>query len=184
MSHKYVDAKLIGVVGKPHGIKGEVNVMLLTDYPDSILEGSPLYTGGDCSEKMIVEKIALIRKKRGATAVIKFEGISGRDDAGSIRGSELYRSPEQSPVLDSGEFWIEDLEGCTAYLDNGTIFGKVEKVEEIPSNENLIIRLKDKDLKINGASKGLFYVPLIDDYIKSIDIIEKKIILKKIPEYI
>jgi 16S rRNA processing protein RimM len=184
MSHKHVDAKLIGIVGKPHGIKGEVNVMLLTDYPDSILEGSALYTGGDCSEKMVIEKIVLIRKKRGETAVIKFEGISDRNGADGIRGSELYRSPEQSPVLDSGEFWIEDLEGCAVWLDDGTVLGKVEKVEEIPSNENLIIRLKNKDLEINGVSKGLFCVPFIDDYIKSIDIIEKKIILKKIPEYI
>ena len=184
MSHKNVDAKLVGIVGKPHGIKGEVNVMLLTDYPDSILEGSVLYTADDCSKKMIIEKIALIRKKRGETAVVKFEGISDRNGADAIRGSELYRSPEECPVLDSGEFWIEDLEGCTVCLDDGTVLGKVEKVEEIPSNENLIIRLEDKDIEISGASRGLFCVPFIDDYIKSIDIIEKKIILKKIPEYI
>ncbi|MCD4668870.1 MAG: ribosome maturation factor RimM [Actinomycetia bacterium] len=184
MSLKHVDARLIGIVGKPHGIKGEVNVMLVTDYPDSVLKGSALYPDKNCSEKMIVENISLRRKKRRITAVIKFEGISGRDAAEDIRGLELYRSPEESPVLDSDEFWIEDLEGCTVCLDNGTVLGKVEKVEEVPSNENLMVRLENKDLKINGMIGEFLYVPFIDDYIKSIDIVEKKITLKKIPEYI
>jgi len=184
MSLKHVDARLIGIVGKPHGIKGEVSVMLVTDYPDSVLKDSALYLDKDCSEKMIIENISLRRKKRRIIAVIKFEGISGRGAAEDIRGLELYRSPEEAPILGSGEFWIEDLEGCTICLDNGTVLGKVEKVEEVPSNENLMVRLENKDLKINGTSGGLLYVPFIDDYIKSIDITGKKIVLKKIPEYI
>jgi len=184
MSQENVDARLIGIVGKAHGIKGEVNVMLLTDYPDSIIKGSAVYLDKYCSRKMIIENIVLRMKKGRASAIIKFEGISDREIAEDMKGRELYRSPQDCPVLDSGEFWVDDLEGCIVHLDHGEVLGIVKEVQEIPSNQNLIIRLEDKDSNINGASGGLLYVPLINDYIKSIDIKEKKIILKKIPEYI
>lgn len=184
MSQEYVDARLIGIVGKAHGIKGEVNVMLLTDYPDSILKGTEIYLDKYCSKKMIIENIVLRMKKGHKSAIIKFEEISGREHAEDIRGQELYRNPKDCPVLNSDEFWVDDLEGCIVYLEHGEVLGTVEKVEDIPSNQNLIVRLKDKEMEINGITSGCLYVPLIDDYIKSIDIGKKKIILKKIPEYI
>ncbi|HAJ94844.1 MAG TPA: 16S rRNA processing protein RimM [Actinobacteria bacterium] len=184
MSQKHVDARLIGIVGKVHGIKGEVNVMLLTDYPDSIFKGTSVYLDKHCSEKIIIEKIVLRMKKGRASAIIKFEGIDSRESAEGMRRQELYRNPQDSPVPGSGEFWVDDLEGCIVCLDHGVVLGTVEKVEEIPSNQNLIVRLEDRDLKINGIISGCLYIPFIDDYIKSIDIGEKKIILKKIPEYI
>ena len=183
MSQKNVDARLIGIVGKAHGIRGEVNVMLLTDYPDSITKGSSLYMDEDCSRKLIVEKIVLRIKKGRESAIIKFEGINTRELSDGMRGQELFRCQQDCPVLDDGQYWIDDLEGCGAYFE-GVSLGIVEKVEEIPSNQNLLIALADKSLKISGNYGGRLCIPLIDDYIENIDIENKKIILKKLPEYI
>ena len=63
MSLKNVDARLIGIVGKPHGIKGEVNVMLVTDYPDSILKDSVFHLDKNCSEDIVVESVYFRKKK-------------------------------------------------------------------------------------------------------------------------
>jgi ribosomal 30S subunit maturation factor RimM len=52
----------------------------------------------------------------------------------------------------------------------------VEKVEMLPANENLVIRS-------DGGGNQL-YVPLADDYVSRVDITSKKIILKKLPEYL
>jgi len=43
MSEVSVDARLIGVIGKPHGIKGEITVVLLTDYPKTIKSEDTLF---------------------------------------------------------------------------------------------------------------------------------------------
>jgi 16S rRNA processing protein RimM len=176
MSQKFVDARSVGIVGKPHGIKGEVNVMLLTDYPASILEGSVLYLDQECTLSLVVKNI-YIKKSRGReTAVIMFEDIYSRDEAEALRNKELFRKGEDSPGLEEGQYWIDDLEGCSAYMQDGSPVGTVEKVEMLPANENLAIRPK------GGGS--MLYVPLVDDYISSVDIAEKKIILKKLPEYL
>ena len=60
MSKINVDARLIGIIGKPHGIRGETNVMLLTDYPKTVKKGSVLFFDKKCQKKAEVESI---RKK-------------------------------------------------------------------------------------------------------------------------
>ncbi len=57
MSQDNVDARLIGVIGKPHGIKGEINVVMLTDYPNTILKGSVLFMDQDLSVPLEIDNI-------------------------------------------------------------------------------------------------------------------------------
>ena len=184
MSQKLVDARSVGVIGKPHGIKGEVNVMLLTDYPDSILKGSVLYMDNRCQEKVLVENIYLKRAKDRVFAVIKFRDIDNRNEAGKLRGKELFRSHHDSPVLKKGEFWIDELEGCQVYLKGGKHIGIVEEVKSIPSNENLLVRQNCPRSGHNEDRSELIYIPLTEEYIENIEISKKTVVIKKIPEYI
>ncbi len=185
MSQEYADARLIGIVKKPHGIKGESSVMLLTDYPDSISEGQVLYLDRECSRIAIIESIYFKKTKSTREAIIKFKGIDSREDARRISGEELYRLSGDAPSPGYNEFWIDDLEGCRVILKTGNALGKVERVDVLPANEILMVRpeKKDKDKK-KAASPKVFYIPFVKDYIEEIDIARKIIIIKKIPEYI
>lgn len=183
MSQKLVEARSVGIIGKPHGIRGEVNVMLLTDYPGSILKGSVLYLDKNCTEEVSVEGVYFKKIRGRNSAVMKFQNIDSRNEAEMLRGRELFRSPGDSPVLGDDEFWIDDLEECRVYLKDRTEIGTVEKVEILPSNENLVICLKDAEPGRNKGSRKKIYVPLIDEYIDSIDISQKTVVIKKMPEY-
>lgn len=149
--------------------------MLLTDYPDSIISGSILYVDQGCSRPVRIEKIYFKKSKRRQTAVIKFEGISSRDQALEARGSQLFRKRKDSPELEDGTYWIDELEGCTVYTEDGSRTGVVESVEVLPSNENLAVR--------PGDGGSLIYIPLVDEYIARIETGKKKIIIRKMPEY-
>lgn len=184
MSQRLVDSRTIGIISKPHGIRGELNVMLLTDYPGSILKGSVLYLDESCTQEILVENIYLKRVKGRGTAVMKLSGIDSRDGAETLRGSLLYRKAEDSPVLGEDQYWVDDLEGCMAQDTDGREIGIVEEVEVLPSNENLVIRPKDSKQEKEGKKRGLVYVPLVDEYIEGVDIENKTVILKKLPEYL
>ena len=54
--------------------------------------------------------------------------------------------------------------------------GMVEEVEVLPSNENLVLKPTD--------GGDMIHVPLVDYYVSSVDIAGKRIILKKLPEYL
>ena len=184
MSQDNVDLRLIGVIGKPHGIKGEINVMLLTDYPNTILKGSTLFMDQDLSMPVEIDSIRQKKLKGREVSVIKFAGIDDRNQAQKLKGKNLYRSGSEVPALEEGKFWIDDLIGCSVLLNSGITIGKVQDVDVLTSNENLAVLIENPDIKVSGMVGNIFYIPLIEDYIENIDIPGKKIVLKKLPEYI
>ncbi len=184
MSQDNVDARLIGVIGKPHGIKGELNVMLSTDYPNTILKGSTLFTDHDLCVPVEIDSIRQKKLKGRDVSIIKFAGIDDRNEAEKLKGKNLYRSGSEVPALEDGKFWIDDLIGCSVVLNSGITIGKVQDVDVLASNENLAVLIENPDIKVSGMVGNILYVPLIEDYIENIDIPCKKIVLKKLPEYI
>lgn len=185
MSQDNVDVRLIGVIGKPHGIKGEVNVVMLTDYPNTILKGSVLFMDLDLSTPVKIEDIRQKKLKGRNVSIIKFAGIDDRNKAQSLKGKNLFRSAADAPVLENGQFWADELIGCiVVLLNDGSIIGKVRDVDILASNENLAVFIENKDIKLSGMVGNILYIPLIEDYIENIDLSAKKIVLKKLPEYI
>ncbi|MES0341287.1 MAG: ribosome maturation factor RimM [Candidatus Humimicrobiaceae bacterium] len=184
MSQDNVDARLIGVIGKPHGIKGEINVMLATDYPNTILKGSILFMDHDLSIPIEVDNIRQKKLKGKDVSILKFAGIDDRNEAQRLKGKKIYRSGSEIPALEDGQFWIDDLIGCRVLLKDGSTIGKVQDVDILPSNQNLAVLIENTAASVSGMVGNILYVPLIEDYIENIDISGKKITLKKIPEYI
>ena len=184
MSQDNEDARLIGVIGKPHGIKGEINVMLLTDYPNTILKGSILFMDQGLRLPLEIDSIRQKTLKGRDVSVIKFAGIDDRNEAQKLKGKNLYRSGSEVPALEDGKFWVDDLIGCSVILNSSSTIGKVQDVDVLTSNENLAVLIENPDIKAAGMVGNILYVPLIEDYIENIDTSGKKIVLKKIPEYI
>ena len=187
MSEVSVDARLIGIIGKPHGIKGEITVMLLTDYPKTVKRGDTLFFDEKCKKKIEVESIRWKKIKRSYMTVIKFKGIDSRNDAEKLKGVSLFRSIKDSPELKEDEYWVDDIINCLVYTKNNIFVGKVVNVEKFAANDNLAVKIENKDLDIRDSGdsdSSILYIPVIEDYIESINLKDKKIILKKIPEYI
>jgi len=61
---------------------------------------------------------------------------------------------------------------------------KIIDVIQNPANDNILIRKDINSIEIAGIKENEFFIPLIDEYIDYIDITEKKIFLKKDPEYV
>ena len=184
MSKINVDARLVGVIGKPHGIRGETSVMLLTDYPKTIKRGDVLFFDEGCERKAEVESIREKIGRKPFTSIIKFKGIDTRDHAEKIKGANIFRNTKDSPKLKKDEYWIDDIMDCKVYSKEKIFIGRVINVEKLFANDILAIRIENKEIKIRGLDGSILYIPIIDRYIDSINIEEKKMILKEIPEYI
>ncbi len=168
-------SRIVGVIGKLHGINGYVYVTMLTDYPDTITKGSILFTDTSCKNSITVEDIKKITLKGKKRIIFKFAGFKNPETAQGIIGKYIYRLSIESPELKNNNYWIDDLKGCKVYLKYDIYKGIVTDIENYAFNDNITIRSDNGILTI---------VPFIDDYIESIDIKNKKIVLKKIPEYL
>jgi 16S rRNA processing protein RimM len=105
--------------------------------------------------------------RRAGTAekpILRLEGSSSRDDAEALRGNELT-VPRSDDMLEEGEFWARDLEGCTV-VDGDAIVGFVRRMSALPSVEVL---------EVDRPDGGELLVPLVRDCIRSIDIEARRI---------
>jgi 16S rRNA processing protein RimM len=175
--------RLVGIIIKPHGLKGELLVKPLTDYPKSFFSGEVLFLDEQEKETLTIEKKKIIKVKGRDGLLIKFEGIDDVDAARLLSQREIFRKASSSPKLEKDVFWVDDIIGCNVYDSDNIHIGMVDNVLTSSSNDNLVV-ICDKDMKNRSDIKEVqMLVPLVEDYISKIDISEKKIILKMVPEY-
>src|SRR5438132_11252235 len=80
------DDPIVGVVGAPHGVRGEVKVHPRTDVADRFRKGSRLLCDG------IGELVVASVRGTAEVPILRFEGLSTRTDSERIRVRTLRRS--------------------------------------------------------------------------------------------
>jgi 16S rRNA processing protein RimM len=113
-------------IGRPHGVRGEVTVVVEADDPSCLAPGSVLLTEEPAGLDLIV---VAARPHRGAGWIVAFEGISTRDGAEQLRGTTLCIPAEERRALQQDEFWPEQLVGLVAVDAGGEVLGEVTGVE-------------------------------------------------------
>jgi len=182
MSARKSLSTLIGVIGKPHGIKGYLYVRIFTDYPDDVCLGSLLFLDESCTKELNIEDKRQLVSKGSNRIILKFAGIDDRSCAENLRGNKLYKKTAGQHHPGNDSYLVQDLIGCKVYSPGNILFGIVIDVENYISNDNLVI--KTSGIKSSGDRKNDIMIPMIGDYLAEIDTKNKIIILKKIPEYI
>lgn len=112
----------IAQIVKPQGIKGEVKVLAMTDYPEDLEAFSRVYVGDK------EYKILKVRPQSGNCAFVTLSGIFDRNAAELLRGQEITVAREDAPALPDDTFYIADVIGCTVADENGVIIGEVESI--------------------------------------------------------
>ena len=126
----------VGRVEKPHGVRGEVIVSLITDRTERVAPGMTLYAG-DHRRVLTIES----SKPHHARWIIRFAGVDSREDADALHGTVLRAEPIASGDDDDEVLWVHRLIGSTVVdASNGRELGVVESVEQNPASDLLVLR--------------------------------------------
>ena len=160
---------IVGTVVRTIGLKGELKIYPSTHFRDSrFSKGSHLLLLDE--NKNVVEELVITRhSKNGDCDNLFFEGYDSIEKAEKLLKKDLYVVKDRS-FLKKGEYFYSDLEGMKVYFDNNDFIGEVKKVEEYNKYATLRIAHSPKEV----------LVPFVDAFIKSVDLEEKKIIVKYI----
>lgn len=112
----------VAKIVKPQGIRGEVKVITLTDYPEDIQAFGKVYIDGNC------HKVLRVRPMAGDAAIVALSGIADRNAAELLRGKELKVAREDAPELPENTYYIVDVIGCKAVTDDGVSLGTVTDI--------------------------------------------------------
>lgn len=159
----------LGQIVNTHGLRGSVKVNVFSENLENIKKYKNIYLKNKDNE--YIEYRVLDIKFTNNQAIVTFEEITNKDEANSYRNRYLYIKREDLEELDDDTYYLIDLIGLNAY----ETINKEEKLlgELIEVNQNAptdIYVIKKTD------NKNLM-IPAVKEYIKKIDILNKKIIV-------
>ena len=151
---------LAGEVGKPHGLAGEVYVVVISDDPRRFEAGSVLQHGD--GRALTLER----SRAHGARFIVKFEGIEDRPAAETLRGP-LYVPSTEARALESDEFWVDDLVGCLVMSRAGVELGTVSRI--VPGSAQDLLEVATDD--------GVRLVPAVKAIVIEVDPVARRIVV-------
>jgi 16S rRNA processing protein RimM len=145
----------IGVVGKPHGLRGELKVTLHNKCGDTVGVADSLVVGA-AGGGQPREVVSIRPGAKGP--IIAVDGIETREDAERLRGARLLAPRAELPALANEEFYVADLAGLEAF-EGERLLGSVVSSRDQGGVEVVDIAGPDEEVQI----------PLVDEYVVAID---------------
>lgn len=154
----------IGEITAPFGLRGEVKVWPLTDFPEHFeqLEEVCLAWKDGHSRISRIER-AWHHKK---FVILKFEGIDDISAAETLRGARIRIPESQLMPLQEGEYYIHDIIGMDVVTSEGEHLGKVTEVLRSPANDVYV------------TEKAM--IPAVREFVERIDLPARKIIVRPV----
>lgn len=158
---------IIGKIVAPHGVRGDIRILPLTEKPDLFLDLAYLLLEGG---KKLTVKNARFQKRM---ILVTTKEITSMNEAELLRDKNIYIKAEDLPELEDDEFYVADLVGIPVYDLEGKQIGTFKDSLSTGSNDVYIIA-------VPGAKDIL--VPALKEYFKEINLAEKRIVVK-LPEW-
>lgn len=157
----------IGQVLGPHGVRGEVKIIPLTDFPQRFrkLAQVTLRRGAESRE---LQPINVRMHKQ--CVLMGFKEIADRNQAEALRNWEVVIPVRQAQPLPPGRYYDHQLEGLEVFTLGGDSLGILIEVMHLPANAVyrvekadtclLIPALKSVVKKVDLENRRLYVSPL------------------------
>ncbi len=164
---------LVGRIGRPHGVRGEVKVVPETDDPARIEALGTLHVGADAerARPQAVEHVRMQHTRRGPLALVKFAGVDAREAAEALRGLLVFARPADLPPLAEGEAFVHDLVGLRVVSEEGEDVGTVKDVLQAPAHALYVV---DRP----GGPDAL--IPAVGAFVSSVDLEAGRLVIRPI----
>ena len=168
----------IGIVGPPHGVKGEFKVQSLTDWPQERLgqKGTrylrppePTYHMARLqTEQPRITKVTLMRGQSSVykgreVFICKIKGINTPEEARAIHGHTLMvHTSARDELQDDDEFYVQQLVGLRVeLLEGGEEVGVVEDIMDGTGTHDV--------LQIVNAAGQAILLPFVKEIVPEVD---------------
>ena len=168
------DYLTLGEILRPHGIRGELRMRILTSYPERFIteDIETVYLGSspeDTTPEPYTVQSARFHKQY---ILLTLTDIADRNAAETLRGQFVMIDMDNAVPLEDDEFYLYQLIGMAVETEDGIQLGKVQDVIETGANDVYVVR---------GTTYGEVLVPSHEETLMSVDFDTQKIIMR-LPE--
>ncbi len=155
-------------IGKPHGIRGEVTVQVLTDAPgDRFIPGTEFIVEPATAGPLTV----LSARWNKDILLLAFEEIETRNEAEAIRGAKLFIETSEIDEDDDEGWYEHELEGLDVRVGTEVV-GKVTGLHTLPVQDLLVVTTTD------GRE---LLIPFVEQIVPEVNVGEKFILVTPPP---
>lgn len=161
----------IGEVTAPHGVRGELRVLPLTDFPERFHDVKRLFLRRphqQAAEERTVERVRFHKQ----FVIVKFEGVDSRDEAETLRRALLQVPPDEVYPLPEGHYYVFEIVGLRVFDEDGRDIGVVKDVLFTGANDVYVVEAAD------GRE---ILLPVVDEVVRHIDVSAGRIDVRLLP---
>ena len=155
---KELDLIPYGVLGRPHGLSGEMTLRPFNDDAAELAD-APLVVRlrqGSATRDITVTAW----RPAGDALLVRLEGVESRELAAALTNAEIWVPRASLPPLGEGEIYIEDMVGCEVVDGEGRVRGTVRGTFWNGAHEVLTVE---------GPDGAEWLVPAVPDFIRAVD---------------
>jgi 16S rRNA processing protein RimM len=152
----------IGMVLKPHGLKGEVTVSIDPDVPNEFSSLESVFLEKD---RRLVPYFIDYVSVRGTKAFVKFDEVDSPEAAEKISKQVIYLPKSARPKSGRGEFYDDEVVGFEVTDEELGTLGTITDVMSAGPNRLLVLLHEEKEVLI----------PINSPFVLSVNKSKKKI---------
>jgi len=157
----------MGKIVNTHGIKGEIKIYPYTDDPARFEHFSYILIEGEAEKKF---KVSSVRVHKNMV-LLKLSGFNDINTVQKFMDKAIYLYRNDIEALDGDDegHYVVDLIGCDIIDAEGTVLGVLKDVLQHTAQDLYEVAM---------PSGGVFYIPVVDEFVKNIDIEKRQITVK------
>ncbi len=160
---------VIGKIVKASGIRGEVMVQPLTDFPERYRTLQKVFLAAEGNRGITGTVGVESARKQGEHWIVKFAGVDDRSAAEALVGADLEVERSEAAPLPDGKMYAFDIVGLDVVTDQGRHVGQVKEVLRLPSH----------DLYVVEDPQGReTMVPAVDAIVTKIDLAGRRMVIR------
>lgn len=158
---------VLGEILRPHGVRGELRLRILTAYPERVAQLETVFIGDNPYDDTTATAFQVEGTRRHRDyLLVRLANVQTRDQADQYRGQLLMVSLADAIPLTDGEYYVYQIIGATVVTVDGKELGQVRGVLETGANDVFIIE---------GLTGEEILIPDVPHVVVDVDLQQKRL---------
>ena len=162
---------VVGRVLRPHGIRGELRVQIVTGYPERLGQHADLYLASPAHPEAVRRYPVEAMRSHREVLLLKLGGCDDRNTADELRGMLVQVPIEEAVPLEEDEYYYFQIIGVQVETESGESLGRVVDVLETGAHDVYIVR----------GTRGEVLLPAVDEVVLELDLESRRMVVRLLP---
>ncbi|HXY61475.1 MAG TPA: ribosome maturation factor RimM [Nitrospirota bacterium] len=155
----------IGRIIKPWGVKGEVQIEPMTDFPERFKRVRRLYLVSPAGREIVCELQSV--RYAGSAIFLHLLGYNSPEHAKDFNGWFIKIPEAETLPLSEGSYYWFELIGMEVVTEKGDTLGTIVDIFETGSNDVYVMKRGRKEV----------YIPAIKEVVRHVDVKARRMVI-------